>query len=59
MAKDEEFKQKVLDLAGQEVLTCIQCGTCSASCPYSQSYESQHPKIDQALSGGKERGGSA
>jgi heterodisulfide reductase subunit C len=33
MAKDEEFKQKVLDLAGQEVLTCIQCGTCSASCP--------------------------
>ena len=33
MAKDEEFNQKVLDLAGQEVLTCIQCGTCSASCP--------------------------
>lgn len=33
MARDEGFKQEVLRLAGQEVLTCIQCGTCSASCP--------------------------
>ncbi len=33
MAKDEEFKREVLRLAGEEVLTCIQCGTCSASCP--------------------------
>jgi len=33
MAGDEQFKQEVLRLAGQEVLTCIQCGTCSASCP--------------------------
>jgi heterodisulfide reductase subunit C len=33
MAKDEKFKQEVLRLAGAEVLTCIQCGTCSASCP--------------------------
>ena len=32
-AKDMEFKQKVLRLAGPEVKTCIQCGTCSASCP--------------------------
>lgn len=31
--RDEQFKQEVLRLAGQEVLTCIQCGTCSASCP--------------------------
>lgn len=29
----EEFKERVLKLAGQEVKTCIQCGTCSASCP--------------------------
>ena len=28
-----KFKQEVLRLAGQEVQTCIQCGTCSASCP--------------------------
>jgi len=33
MTGDEQFKQEVLRLAGQEVLTCIQCGTCSVSCP--------------------------
>ncbi|MFZ2470419.1 MAG: 4Fe-4S dicluster domain-containing protein [Methanothrix sp.] len=33
MAGDEQFKQEVLRLAGAEVRTCIQCGTCSASCP--------------------------
>ena len=32
-AKDEDFKNEVLRLAGDEVKTCIQCGTCSASCP--------------------------
>ena len=32
-AKDEDFKNEVLRLAGDEVRTCIQCGTCSASCP--------------------------
>lgn len=30
---DPEFKREVIRLAGPEVLTCIQCGTCSASCP--------------------------
>jgi heterodisulfide reductase subunit C len=29
----EEFRDRVLALAGSEVKTCIQCGTCSASCP--------------------------
>ncbi len=33
MAGDEAFKKDVLRRAGSEVLTCIQCGTCSASCP--------------------------
>jgi heterodisulfide reductase subunit C len=33
MPGDEAFRQDVLRLAGKEVLTCIQCGTCSASCP--------------------------
>ncbi len=33
MPGDEQFKQEVLRLAGHELLTCIQCGTCSASCP--------------------------
>ena len=31
--KDNAFKNEVLRLAGAEALTCIQCGTCSASCP--------------------------
>lgn len=29
----EAFRKEVLRLAGSEVQTCIQCGTCSASCP--------------------------
>jgi heterodisulfide reductase subunit C len=33
MAKDEQFKKEILRLAGAEALACIQCGTCSASCP--------------------------
>ena len=33
MTGDEQFKREVLRLAGEEVLTCMQCGTCSASCP--------------------------
>jgi len=32
-AIEEDFKNEVLRLAGEEVTTCIQCGTCSASCP--------------------------
>lgn len=32
-AIEEDFKNEVLRLAGEEVRTCIQCGTCSASCP--------------------------
>lgn len=28
-----EFTREVLRLAGDEVKTCVQCGTCSASCP--------------------------
>jgi heterodisulfide reductase subunit C2 len=33
MERHEEFKREILRLAGPEVQTCIQCGTCSASCP--------------------------
>jgi heterodisulfide reductase subunit C len=32
-AEGEKFRERVLSLAGDEVKTCIQCGTCSASCP--------------------------
>jgi heterodisulfide reductase subunit C2 len=33
MKAGEEFRSEVLRLAGPEVQTCIQCGTCSSSCP--------------------------
>jgi heterodisulfide reductase subunit C len=33
LSADENFKGEVLRLAGPEAQTCIQCGTCSASCP--------------------------
>jgi len=32
-ALTNDFKAEVARLAGEEFLTCIQCGTCSASCP--------------------------
>jgi len=32
-AEGKKFRERVLKLAGDEVKTCIQCGTCSASCP--------------------------
>jgi heterodisulfide reductase subunit C2 len=30
---DPQFTKQVLNLAGSEVRSCIQCGTCSAACP--------------------------
>ena len=32
-APDTQFTKDVLALAGPEVRSCIQCGTCSAACP--------------------------
>jgi heterodisulfide reductase subunit C2 len=32
-ASDPQFTKDVLALAGPEVRSCIQCGTCSAACP--------------------------
>ncbi len=29
----QDFKKEVINQAGREVLTCVQCGTCSVSCP--------------------------
>jgi heterodisulfide reductase subunit C len=33
MADNSQFTRDVLTLAGPEVRSCIQCGTCSAACP--------------------------
>ncbi len=30
---DKKFKQEIVQQTGIEMLTCIQCGTCSSSCP--------------------------
>jgi len=55
MTGDEQFKQEVLRLAGQEVLTCIQCGTCSVSCPTAHlMYPSIRKLIKLCLEGKKE-----
>ena len=45
-AIDKEFTKEVLRLAGEEVRTCIQCGTCSASCP---TAELMNPSIRQLV----------
>ncbi len=31
-----EFFEKVKELSGQDIKLCMQCGTCSASCPMSE-----------------------
>lgn len=33
MNKGQEFTKEILNLAGDEVRTCLQCGTCSSACP--------------------------
>ncbi|MCP4634790.1 MAG: heterodisulfide reductase [candidate division Zixibacteria bacterium] len=30
---DDKFRRKVMEISGQNIQTCYQCGTCSASCP--------------------------
>ena len=52
----EEFREKVLALAGDEVKTCIQCGTCSASCPTASLMDVPIRKLVRlVLEGEKER----
>jgi heterodisulfide reductase subunit C len=46
MVEDAEFREQVLRRAGPEVRTCIQCGTCSSSCPTAHL---MHPSIRQLV----------
>jgi len=46
MVKDAEFREQVLKRAGPEVQSCVQCGTCSASCPTAHL---MHPSIRQLV----------
>jgi heterodisulfide reductase subunit C len=41
----QKFKKEVLKLAGEEVKMCIQCGTCSASCPVAHLMDNSIRKL--------------
>ncbi len=34
LTRDMDFKEKVEELSGESLNACIQCGTCSAGCPF-------------------------
>ena len=54
--EEEIFRDRVLKLAGDEVKTCIQCGTCSASCPTASLMDVPIRKLVKlVLEGEKER----
>lgn len=50
---DKEFKKEVLRLAGPDVLTCMQCGTCSASCPTAHLMDNSIRKLIKLVLEGK------
>ena len=55
MDTDKSFRKEVLRLAGPEVRTCLQCGTCSASCPTAHLMDKSIRKlIKLVLEGRKE-----
>lgn len=53
----EKFRDRVIVLAGAEVKTCIQCGTCSASCPTASLMDVPIRKLVKLVLGGGEGGG--
>jgi len=55
-SEGEKFRDRVLALAGEEVKRCIQCGTCSASCPTASLMDVPIRKLVKlVLEGEKER----
>lgn len=36
---DTDFLEKVEELSGQSVNSCIRCGTCSAGCPFAEEMD--------------------
>lgn len=50
--ESQKFKKDVLKLAGEEVKTCIQCGTCSASCPVAHLMDNPIRKLIKFVLGG-------
>jgi heterodisulfide reductase subunit C len=47
---DSEFKEKIAEVAhGEKIYSCIQCGTCSATCPVSHYMDFTPRKIIQMV----------
>ena len=46
---DCDFKEKIRELSGQNVALCMQCGTCTASCPMSADTEEVPRKLMQLI----------
>lgn len=50
---DKDFKEKVAEIAhGEHLYKCIQCGTCSATCPVSHYMDYTPRKIIQMVKEG-------
>ncbi len=44
LAPDEDFRQRLIELAGSSFTQCYQCGTCSAVCPFSSQETAELPR---------------
>jgi heterodisulfide reductase subunit C len=53
MEDEEAFTREVVRLAGPEVLTCVQCGTCSSSCPTAHLMDNSIRKLVKLCLDGK------
>lgn len=48
-SRDPSFRKEVEELSGQDVSTCYQCGTCTASCPASFAYDLQANQVIRSV----------
>jgi heterodisulfide reductase subunit C len=52
-AIDDSFRRKIMEISGQNIMKCFQCGTCSGSCPLNEEFillYGQAEALDQANS---------
>ncbi|MFO8109160.1 MAG: 4Fe-4S dicluster domain-containing protein [Thermoplasmata archaeon] len=53
--RDKEFLDKVEELSGQSVTSCIRCGTCSAGCPFVEEMDELPERVfERIILGDKE-----
>ena len=53
-AEQRDFRQRVDERSGQEILRCYQCGTCSSSCQFADEMELMPNQIMNAIQMGDE-----